>query len=773
MTFYVLKCIGYTLVGSNTKKLNMIKKILALTILFTLTNPLFSQTLKDEWVVCNTQGCKLLDPYYSDGVTMKWEGSCVNGKADGFGKLTKYKDGQYESTYEGEFLNGIREGKGKFSHKSETILECNFKNGQAIGYGKYDLGNGNYYNGEIINYRQHGNGTLKMANGSKFEGFFVSDRMYTGKFTNFDGKVTYIQKYIPVEKISEKSGRYKPEIGVRVTEYFDDKWNRCQQKDASFYRLVTYESDNKPKGVVKDFYISGQLQSEFTAVYLDYEDEGKNFHEGEATWYFKNGKIEQKRYYFNNKINGKNTFYYDNGQMAQQINYRLGVYDGLYQQWYKTGKLKISAFYETGRLVENKYIEYDENGLGALVYNENFRINKEQWERKFQDNISRITEDGNLSLYLNTDNLTSRFNYITLDQKSSFSIESVIQKKSGKGNEGYGLIFGFKDWNNYYQFLISEYGSYIILGEFEGVNIKICQWTKSNAINIGNKRNLLKVMKFGDEFIFSINGEVVERPKSKDLRGNNIGIIAGGRGEFVLENLIVKEFLTDKELEQKRPKNISTSANEWKGNGSGFFINEKGYIATNYHVVEEANAIQVEYFQKGVKNIFSAKVIVTDKQNDLAIIQVDDPKFKTLPTIPYVFSSTIKDVGSEVFALGYPMAQVMGDEIKFTDGKISSKTGIEGDITVYQISVPIQPGNSGGPLFDNKGNLVGITSSGLNKEYFNSENVNYAIKTTYLKNLIDVMPENIRLPNNVDIYNKPLTEKIKLLSDFIPIIRVK
>ena len=748
-------------------------KIFALTILFTLTNPLFSQTLKDEWVVCNTQGCKLLDPYYSDGVTMKWEGSCVNGKADGFGKLTKYKDGQYESTYEGEFLNGIREGKGKFSHKSETILECNFKNGQAIGYGKYDLGNGNYYNGEIINYRQHGNGTLKMANGSKFEGFFVSDRMYTGKFTNFDGKVTYIQKYIPVEKISEKSGRYKPEIGVRVTEYFDDKWNRCQQKDASFYRLVTYESDNKPKGVVKDFYISGQLQSEFTAVYLDYEDEGKNFHEGEATWYFKNGKIEQKRYYFNNKINGKNTFYYDNGQMAQEINYSLGVYDGLYQQWYKTGKLKISAFYETGRLVENKYIEYDENGLGALVYNENFRINKEQWERKFQDNISRITEDGNLSLYLNTDNLTSRFNYITLDQKSSFSIESVIQKKSGKGNEGYGLIFGFKDWNNYYQFLISEYGSYIILGEFEGVNIKICQWTKSNAINIGNKRNLLKVMKFGDEFIFSINGEVVERPKSKDLRGNNIGIIAGGRGEFVLENLIVKEFMTDKELEQKRPKNISTSANEWKGNGSGFFINEKGYIATNYHVVEEANAIQVEYFQKGVKNIFSAKVIVTDKQNDLAIIQVDDPKFKTLPTIPYVFSSTIKDVGSEVFALGYPMAQVMGDEIKFTDGKISSKTGIEGDITVYQISVPIQPGNSGGPLFDNKGNLVGITSSGLNKEYFNSENVNYAIKTTYLKNLIDVMPENIRLPNNVDIYNKPLTEKIKLLSDFIPIIRVK
>jgi len=751
----------------------MKKSILNIMLLVTLTSTIYGQTLKDEWVVCNNQGCKLLDPYFSDGVTMKWEGSCVNGKANGFGKLTKYKNGEYESTYDGEFQNGIREGKGKFAHKDGSIATGQFINGQLMGYGSRTSDDGTKYEGEFVNYRQHGKGVMTFANGAKFEGFFVSDRMYTGKYTNFDGKITYIQQYYPVDKINEKSSGYKPEIGVRVTEYFDDKWNRCNQKDASYYRLVTYESDNKPKGIVKDFYISGQLQSEFTAVYLDYDDEGKNFHEGEATWYFKNGKIEQKRYYYNNKINGKNSFYYDNGQLAQEANYDHGVYDGLYQQWYKTGKPKITAYYERGSLVENKYIEYDENGLGALVYNENFRANEEHWEAKTEGSSSSITNDDNVSLYLNNDNTTSRYNYITLDQNSSYSIESIIQKKSGKGIEGYGIIFGFKDWNNYYQFLISEYGSYIILGQFEGVNIKICEWTKSSAINVGNQRNLLKVMKFDDEFIFSINGVVVERPKSKDLRGNNIGIIASGRGEYILENIIVKEFLTAEELEKKGPKNISSNANEWKGNGSGFFITEKGYIATNYHVVKEASAIQVEYFQKGIKNTFSAKVIVTDKQNDLAIIQINDPKFKSLPSIPYVFSSTIKDVGSEVFALGYPMADVMGDEIKFTDGKISSKTGIEGDITVYQISVPIQPGNSGGPLFDIKGNLIGITSSALNKEYFNSENVNYAIKTSYLKNLIDVMPERITLPNNIEIYNKPLTEKIKLLSDFIPIIRVK
>lgn len=76
-------------------------------------------------------------------------------------------------------------------------------------------------------------------------------------------------------------------------------------------------------------------------------------------------------------------------------------------------------------------------------------------------------------------------------------------------------------------------------------------------------------------------------------------------------------------------------------------------------------------------------------------------------------------------------------------------------------------------FFDSKGNLVGITSSSLNREQFDSENVNYAIKSAYLKNLIDVMPEPITLPSNTLIYNKSLTEKIKMLTDFIPIIRIK
>jgi S1-C subfamily serine protease len=254
-------------------------------------------------------------------------------------------------------------------------------------------------------------------------------------------------------------------------------------------------------------------------------------------------------------------------------------------------------------------------------------------------------------------------------------------------------------------------------------------------------------------FLIDPTGKIVAR----DLRG------------FELEKFISSILMDDLDKSQ----DDSNKKPDWKGNGSGFFINENGFIATNYHVIKNAKLIQVEYYQKGEKLVYNAKVIVSDKQNDLAIIKISDSGFKKLSMIPYFFGDANVEVGTEIFALGYPIADVMGTEIKFTDGKISAKTGADNDIRVYQISAPIQPGNSGGPLFDKNGKLVGITSSALNKEYFNTENVNYAIKISYLKSLIDVLHEEINLPKDLEISKKSLTEKIKILSDFVPLIRIK
>ena len=201
------------------------------------------------------------------------------------------------------------------------------------------------------------------------------------------------------------------------------------------------------------------------------------------------------------------------------------------------------------------------------------------------------------------------------------------------------------------------------------------------------------------------------------------------------------------------------------------FFHKNGYLVTNYHVIDNGKVFEIDVTKNGKTTSYEAEVISTDRQNDLAILKITSSNFKPLSKLSYNFNTNIQDVGSSVFALGYPLTQIMGNEIKFTDGKISSKSGFQGDITTYQISVPIQPGNSGGPLFNEKGNLVGITSSGVNKQL--ADNANYAIKTSYLKLLIDSTNDRIELPNSSELESKKLTDQIKTLSEYVVIIKVK
>lgn len=216
----------------------------------------------------------------------------------------------------------------------------------------------------------------------------------------------------------------------------------------------------------------------------------------------------------------------------------------------------------------------------------------------------------------------------------------------------------------------------------------------------------------------------------------------------------------------------NNSTNEvWKGGGTGFFVDRNGYFATNYHVVEDATYIEIEFYRDGKLQNHKAEVIKSDKNNDLAILKISDSDFERFDELPYYFSTRVADVGEEVFALGYPLIYYLGEDIKFTDGKISSKTGYDGDIANYQTTTPIQPGNSGGPLFDYDGNLIAINAARFTHE--NSQNVSYSIKSSYLKNLIDVLPISLRLPRNKDIKDLKLTEKIKVLSDYVVLIKIK
>ena len=97
----------------------------------------------------------------------------------------------------------------------------------------------------------------------------------------------------------------------------------------------------------------------------------------------------------------------------------------------------------------------------------------------------------------------------------------------------------------------------------------------------------------------------------------------------------------------------------------------------------------------------------------------------------------------------------------------SGKSGFDGDITTYQISVPVQPGNSGGPMFDMNGNLIGVVCA----KHTNAENVSYAIKSSYLKNLIESVASPSILPSVTGLMGKDLKEHVKQIKNYIYMIK--
>lgn len=257
----------------------------------------------------------------------------------------------------------------------------------------------------------------------------------------------------------------------------------------------------------------------------------------------------------------------------------------------------------------------------------------------------------------------------------------------------------------------------------------------------------------------SVKNEIKEIMKQGHYNYNDDALVKEQAEHYriITDFKMIKLFPTEKDYTKSQPSS-----------GTGFAITNNGFLVTNHHVIDGAQTITVRGINSDFTKKYSAKVIIEDKTNDIAIIKIDDPTFTGLGTIPYAIKNTQDDVGSSIFVLGYPLRATMGDEIKLTNGIISSKSGFQGDITAYQISAPIQPGNSGGPLFDDKGNLIGI----VNAKHLDAENVSYAIKILYLGSLVESGNEKIQLTMVNSLLGKSLSDQVKIIKKFVYIIEV-
>jgi S1-C subfamily serine protease len=177
---------------------------------------------------------------------------------------------------------------------------------------------------------------------------------------------------------------------------------------------------------------------------------------------------------------------------------------------------------------------------------------------------------------------------------------------------------------------------------------------------------------------------------------------------------------------------------ELSASGTGFFITTDGYLLTNFHVVRGAKKLKV----RTKSGVFPARVVKSDSVKDLALLKVAG-QFKALG----IAVEDHSQLGDSAFTIGFPNPEVQGLEPKYTDGKISSLAGSHDDPSEFQISVPVQPGNSGGPLIDQQGDAIGVVVARLNDLTVLAEsgslpqNVNYAIKANVVRQFLSTIPE--------------------------------
>lgn len=216
-------------------------------------------------------------------------------------------------------------------------------------------------------------------------------------------------------------------------------------------------------------------------------------------------------------------------------------------------------------------------------------------------------------------------------------------------------------------------------------------------------------------------------------------------------------------IDNNRTKNIEVTPARYSG--SGFAISGNGYILTSYHVVKGADSV---YIQNNKGNSFKARAYYTDPVNDIAILKIDDASFINLSSLPYSMKKNAAGIGELVYTLGYPK-----EDVVLGNGYVSSKTGLNGDTLAFQVAIPVNPGNSGGPVLDNNGNIVGIIKGKENK----IEGAAFAVKSKYIMEALNAIPQDslrkrIAYGKRSPLQGLKRDQQVRKMQDYVFMIKV-
>lgn len=231
----------------------------------------------------------------------------------------------------------------------------------------------------------------------------------------------------------------------------------------------------------------------------------------------------------------------------------------------------------------------------------------------------------------------------------------------------------------------------------------------------------------------------------------------------------VNQVKNQNDVLRKQITNVAEStmpSREYTSGGTGFLVDAKGLLFTNYHVVENARYIAV---QNNNGKEFSAKVVYRDPERDIAILKIDDAAFKAPSSIPYGIKKSTADIAEPIFSLGYPR-----NDIVYGEGYLAAKTGYNGDTLSVQISINANRGNSGSPIINRNGEIIGVLSA----RQTTVEGAVFAVQSKYIYDALsslrktDTSFHNLKLPSSSSLRGLDRTQQVKKITDYVYMVKV-
>jgi hypothetical protein len=270
-----------------------------------------------------------------------------------------------------------------------------------------------------------------------------------------------------------------------------------------------------------------------------------------------------------------------------------GLLHGIKKEFASNGTLIKKTIYENGKVKDKKYIEFDENGTQINVFEEDFIDNLMNWPLEINENRSSKIKIGGLAL---VNKMKDNFAIVIKSEidSANYSIETTINSKYLSQECKSGIVFGFKDWNNYNYFYVSKFRFHVGFVE-NGVTTKNIENYFSYNLK-GMDLNKLKILCLNDSLYYYINNELQNYCSNVNLKGNQIGFLVTN-GSSYFDNLLIKQYPKDKfhkNLTSKTFINIGEQKVVFAQIFSGLLLGENGYILTSMKKRDQINGFFVE-----------------------------------------------------------------------------------------------------------------------------------------------------------------------------------